>query len=145
MPFERAFNVAAPPAVVWSVLIDVERWPDWSPGCRSASPEQPGDLAHGSSAMLDLRGRPGPERWTVTEFDDGRCFVWETRPWPGMRVEGGHAVEPEGSGSRVRLWIAGRGPLGAFMDPIIGRMARENVEAEADGLKRRSEELAADG
>ena len=67
----------------------------------------------------------------------------ETRPWPGMRGEGAHSVEAEGAGSRVRLWIGGRGPLGTVMDPIIGRMSRENVTAEAEGLKRRSEELAA--
>ena len=93
--------------------------------------------------MLDLKGRPGPERWTVTGFEDGRCFVWETRPWPGMRVEGGHSVDAEGAGSRVRLWIGGHGPLGTIMDPIIARMSRENVTAEAEGLKRRSEEIAA--
>ena len=142
MPFERVLELAAPPSVVWSLLIDVKRWPDWSPACRSVRPEQPGALALGSTAMLDLRGRPGPERWTVTEFVEGRCFVWATRPWPGMRVEGGHSVESEGSGSRVRLWIGGRGPLGTVMDPIIGRMARDNVTAEGDGLKRRSEEIA---
>lgn len=38
--FERA--CAAPPDVVYDLLIDVERWPEWLSGTRSAGWEEPG-------------------------------------------------------------------------------------------------------
>jgi hypothetical protein len=55
----------------------------------------------------------------------------------------GHVIEPEASGSKVTLSITTRGLLAALFAPLIVRTSRRNMQIEAEGLKRRSEVLAA--
>ena len=142
MPFERTIEIAAPPAMVWGVTIDFDRWPEWTPSTISARREDAGPLQPGSRAILELRGRPGPAPWIVTYVEEGRMFRWQTKSGPGVIAEAEHEVTPSGDGTRARLLLRLRGPLGWLLDPLVGRMVRENIEAEAAGLKRRCEELA---
>lgn len=143
MPLVRTVEINAPPETVWRVLTDVDRWPEWTASCNSAKREDDGPLRAGSRALMDMRGGK-PAWWRVTSLVEGRSFDWETSSGPGVRVVGGHAIEPTETGSRVRLSITGRGPLGTLLDPLIARMAfvKDNVETEAAGLKDRAEELA---
>jgi hypothetical protein len=73
----------------------------------------------------------------VSEFVEGRSFTWGTDS--GVRVVAGHVIEPEASGSKVTLSITTRG----LFAPLIVRTSRRNMQIEAEGLKRRSEVLAA--
>jgi len=137
--YARSIDINAAPAAVWSVLSDVEGWPQWTPSTLRVRREDDGALRIGSSAVLQLRGRPGESRWTVTAVEHGRSFVWQSPSGPGLRVIAGHEIEPVGEGSRVRLWLRAAGPLGWLFDPLVARMVRANVDAEAEGLKSRCE------
>jgi hypothetical protein len=136
---QRTVIINAPAEAVWAVLVDVERWPEWTPTIHSAVLQTPPPFGLHSVALLEVRGRSRPEPWTVNAFEAGRSFSWQMRAGPGLRVVAGHVVEPHEGRSRVTLSIDTRGPLGMLAAPFVSRASAENVETEAAGLKRRCE------
>jgi carbon monoxide dehydrogenase subunit G len=138
---ERTVRIAAPPSVVWRVMIDVKRWPEWTPSIRSVKPQGAGAFGTGSVALVTPRGRP-ESPWTVTAFEPERSFTWETKVGERLWVLAGHVIEPDSAGARVTLSISTRGRMAPLLGWLIARMSRRNVDEEAAGLKRRSEEQA---
>jgi uncharacterized protein YndB with AHSA1/START domain len=137
MKLQRKVHIEAPPERVWHVMTDIERWPEWTPSTLAVKRLDDGPLRIGSSAELELRGAPKAV-WVVSELEEGRWFRWDSRAMPS--VSAGHLVEPAGNSADVTLSIEPRGVLGTLLAPLIVRMSRKNVEAEAEGLKRRCEE-----
>jgi uncharacterized protein YndB with AHSA1/START domain len=133
---ERVVHIDASPADVWAVMIDVERWPEWTPSIAKVVPQDSRPIGVGSRYRVSASGVPGAT-WRVSEFVEGRSFTWGTDS--GVRVVAGHVIEPEASGSKVTLSITTRG----LFAPLIVRTSRRNMQIEAEGLKRRSEVLAA--
>ena len=139
---EREFHIDAPPDVVWRVMSDIERWPQWTATAESAKRGEDGPLRAGATARMKIVGVSGVALWTVTSLEDGREFVWENRT-AGVRSVAGHRVEPEGAGSKVRLWIEQSGLVATLIGWYLRRVSNRNIDVEAEGLKRESERLAA--
>ena len=131
---EYATQVDAPPERVWAAMIDVERWPEFAAQFSRIRRTDEGPLALGRSARVSLRGFIGSV-WTVTEYTQERSFVWEADALPGLHLLAGHSVEPEGEGSRLRLWLRSSGPLAAPLAPIASRIFRRNLRFEGEGMK----------
>jgi uncharacterized membrane protein len=138
---EQQVDIDAPPDVVWAVMADVERWPEWTPSTRSVRLLDGGELRNTVRARVRLQGL-APSTWRVTEFDAGRAFTWDTQAMPGLRMAARHAVEPRADGSRVTLSITSTGALARVTASMIGAMSRRGMRLEAAGLKRRAEERA---
>jgi hypothetical protein len=124
---------------VWSVLQDVERWPEWTRSTTLVRWLDPGALSVGSLARLH---QPGllPATWRVTELEANHNFTWVTTT-PGVRITAGHLIERREAGVRVTLSLTVAGLLG----PMVARLTRSLIERyinmEANGLKARSEEI----
>ena len=136
---ERRISIDAPPDLVWSVMAEVARWPEWTASIRSVEPLDGAELAVGRRYRIDARGAPAAT-WRVDELDESRGFVWATTS--GMRIVAGHTIAPAGGGSNVTLSIRTHGLLAALFGWAIARLSRGNMDLEAEGLKRRSEERA---
>lgn len=138
--YTSSIDIHAPPKVVWNIMADVEHWSSWTPTITSVTKLVPGPLALGTAAKI-IQPKLPPAVWRVTEIHEGRDFTWINRT-PGLRVIGGHAIQPTPDGCRVTVSIRFAG----FLAPIIGRLVRrlnENYLAtEARGLKARAEALA---
>jgi carbon monoxide dehydrogenase subunit G len=143
MIFETSIDIAAPPAVVWPIMADVERWPEWTATVTSARPVGGGALAVGQRVWVRQPKLP-PAQWRVTEIAPGRGFTWVSGA-PGARVFARHTIAPAGSGSRVTLTIDYRGPIGALFGWLLRKINRSYLAIEAAGLKARSEALARAG
>lgn len=139
---ERQFRIEAPPQIVWEVMSDIERWPQWTPTAESARRGEEGPLRVGATASMKIVGARGIGIWTVTSCEDGREFVWENR-MAGVHSAAGHRVEADGSGSNVRLWIEQSGFMAAIIGWYLRRVSNKNVDIEAAGLTRESERRAA--
>lgn len=134
-------RIDARPEVVWGVLADVEKWPEWTPTILSVVRQGEGAFGMGSTAKVHARGF-AEDVLTVTEFTPGRSFTWTGRGGPGMTVELAHVIEADGTGSRVTLSVVPAGPAAVLLGWLAVRMSRKNVETEAEMLKKRVEELA---
>ena len=140
MEFSTSIDVAAPPHQVWSVMSDIERWPEWTDTVRSAKRLDSGPLAVGSTARV-FQPRLAPAVFKVTWLEEGRGFTWVTRSL-GVRATADHRIEPSGQGSRVTLSVKMEGFLSRVFGPMMRKLTNEYLAIEAAGLKRRSEQQA---
>lgn len=133
-------EIPAAPEKVWAVMVDVERWPEWTASVTEVRRLDSGPLAVGSRACI-RQPRLLPATWEVTELDEGRRFTWVTRS-PGVYVTAEHEILPAGPGSRVTLSIGFSGALGPLVARMTRNLNRRYLRLEADGLRRRSLEPA---
>ena len=138
MDFSRIVDIDAPTDLVWRVVSDGERWPEWTPTVTSIRRLDQGPVAIGSRVRIRQPRLP-PATWRITELEEGRSFTWVTRS-PGVSVTARHWVEARGNGSRATLSLRFTGLLG----PLVGRLTRglneRYLALEALGLKTRCEE-----
>jgi uncharacterized protein YndB with AHSA1/START domain len=135
--YEQSIHIDAAPNDVWQVLTDVASWPSWTPTTLEAEPLDDSPFAVGKQARLKLKGA-GTGVWTVTRLEPERYFAWEN-DYRGVHTVAGHRVEPQGSGVIVTLSLETSGLMAKLFAPMIGRVARENLPLESEGLKRRCE------
>ena len=135
---QRSIDVDAPTPAVWAVLVDVERWPEWTPTMLSVRRSRTGPLAAGERVVVS---QPclSTRTWTVTEVDDGRSFTWDCSS-PGVRTVAEHVLTPRiNRGCKATLRVIQRGPAARLVGAVLDRLTRRYLRIEAEGLKARSE------
>src|SRR5690606_40263556 len=130
-------DIHAPPERVWQVIMDVERWHEWTPSISSIERLQPGELKAGDRVRIKQPRLPSVV-WTVSKVEPGRLMEWRYDS-PGSHSVAWHAVEPSGTGSKATLGIEQRGLFFAVAGRFLDKRTREYVDMELQGLKRRSE------
>ena len=99
--------IAAPPSVVWNLLIDLDAWPEWGPTVSSAWLDPPYTrlASNVTGTVRTSFGVAVP--FTITEFEPGRHWAWKVAGVPATH----HRVEPADNGARasmsVPLWATG--------------------------------------
>jgi hypothetical protein len=136
--FSETVTINAPPDRVWRETIDVERWPDFVPTFVEVKRADNGPFGLGQSARVTPKGFLGSV-WTVTKFDDGRSFTWQSTALPGLRFVGSHTIEPDAGGACLTLDLVVSGWLAALMSPITSPTFRKNLKIEAEAFKSRCE------
>jgi hypothetical protein len=138
MKYELATDIAAPIERVWSLLIDVEDWPNRSRAFRKVTLVTPGSLGPGSVAQVTQPGLP-TARWAVSRWDVGTRFDWESQA-PGVHTVGRHTLARiDDEHTRLTLAIEQTGGLSDLASLTFGRRTRAYVQLEAAGLKKLAE------
>ncbi len=141
MDIEERIDIAAPSQRVWAVMIDVERWREWTPTITSVERLDGGAFGVGSRARIRQPKLPTAV-WTVSALEPGRFFEWRSVA-PGVTSVAGHRAEPSGGGAtRVTLTLSWSGWLAWLIRLIYGKLARRYVRTEAESLKRWCEQRA---
>ena len=136
--FRQVVEIKVSPARVWSVLLEVERWPEWTTSVTRVQRMDIGPLTLGSRTRI---WQPGlmPAAWQVTSLDEKRrIFAWTTHTY-GIKVVARHQVEAVGAHSRVTLSLNYSGLLGAIMARIYRDVNWDFIAREANGLRARCE------
>jgi Polyketide cyclase / dehydrase and lipid transport len=137
--FTITVEIPVAQSVVWSVMVDVERWPEWTGSISRVKRISPGALRVGSRVRIHQPKFP-PAFWRVTELKPGVEFAWVSRA-PGLRVTARHKAEAAGRGSRVTLSIHYEGWLGTWLAQWTRHLNERYLEMEANGLKARCREF----
>lgn len=138
MRYQTSVVIDAGPDVVWRVLADVERWPEWTATMRSVRWIGADRLAVGARAQIAQPKLPHAV-WEVTELEPGTRFTWVSRR-TGVTVAATHAVGTDDAGwTGVELTIQMTGALAWLVGPLTARLSRSYLDIEAAGLKRRAE------
>ena len=144
MEFSVTTDIDATAEIVFAVMTEIERWPEWTPTVTrverldgSALP-----LAMGSRIRI-VQPKVPPAEWTVTALEADRGFSLTSRS-PGATVVANHWIESLGDGqrSRVTLSVTFSGWLGRLIGRMMRGLNERYIAQEAAGLKRRSEERA---
>jgi uncharacterized membrane protein len=139
MKIQVSVKVNRPPDLVWPVLADIERWPEWTASIAGIQRMDRSPFGVGSIVRI-RQPRLRTMDWRVTEFQSGRLFVWKNQS-PGVSTIAGHAIRAHKGGSIVDLTIDQTGWLAPLMRLLLARLTRRYMELEAQGLKRRCETL----
>lgn len=135
--YRSSVIIAASLSETWAVLADVENWPSWTVSMRRVVKQEPEPLTHGSTIQVWQPGLP-PRTWTVDEFTPLEAFSWGSSD-AGVTLWGDHRLTPVEGGTRADLVLRQSGPLSAIAGLVYGRLTRRHLNAETEGLKRRSE------
>ena len=141
MQFGTSIDVAATPECVWSVMSDIEHWPDWTATVTSAERLDAGPLTVGSKFRV-RQPKLLPAVFTVTWVDANQGFAWTTSG-PGYSVIARHSIEPIPAGSRVTLSLQFSGVIGKLAARMLRDLNQRYMGIEAAGLKRQSERATA--
>ncbi|TDD32582.1 polyketide cyclase [Actinomadura sp. KC06] len=139
MHFETSVDIDASPENVWTILKDVERWPEMTASInRVELLDKPVAL---SSRARVFQPKLPAAIWTITAFAENKTFTWESRS-PGVITTAAHEIvtNPDGTVS-VHLTLDQKGPLAPIMSLLAGRLVRRYVTMEANGLKSKAETL----
>lgn len=137
-------EIEAPQALVWEVLVDYARYPEWNPYTVRVDTE----LEVGADVVLHLPhpDRPG-ETMTTTEvmrvIDAPRHLQYDTADnLPGIFAVRDQWVEDLGDGrSRYRTTDVFSGEHAQLAYDLQGAWVKEGFDAVAHALKARAEQL----
>jgi carbon monoxide dehydrogenase subunit G len=135
---KRTVTITASPDRVWSVVVDVDRWPERIPTVDSVERLDDGPLVVGSRTRLQQPRLPTAV-WTVTELTPGASFTWESSS-PGVLVTASHVVEPHPEGSQLTLAVDVSGPLSRIGWLMTRSLTEQYVETEASCMKQAAED-----
>jgi hypothetical protein len=136
--FERA--CAAPPEVVYELLIDVERWPDWLSRARSANWEEPGSprTREGAIRRIVVSGLTMREEILVDDGPHHHAY----RILSGIPVTDHRAdvhIDEQAGGSLI-VWRATFRSRIPFAGPLMWLMLRISMPSMATALARGAEQ-----
>ena len=138
MRFEKSIDIDASAARVWTVLSDLEAWPQRIETVDTVELLTPPPLTAGSRVRLKQPKLP-EGIWDVTSWDAPSSFEWTQRTG-GTTSVAGHRVEAIADDrARLTLTLDMRG----FLIPIVALFYKGLTERymtlEAEGMKRAAE------
>ena len=133
-------DCTASPEGVWSLLADVDRWPEtWAPHLAEAHLEGPPRL--GASGWVRTRIPPIRSSFRVTSVQDGRNWAWTGRMlW--LTLDFDHRCEPTPDGTRVTLDVSLSGVMGGVVRLLARPVYRRQMERALDLLVELAEHRA---
>jgi len=79
---EKTVEINAPAAVVWEVITDLARYPEWNPFClKCESTLKPGDPI---TMTVKLMAKPQKQVEVMLEYVEGKRFAYCMKPVPGL-------------------------------------------------------------
>jgi hypothetical protein len=139
--FSITVDVPASPPLVWSVMADIERWPEWTPSVSRVRKLSPEPLQVGSRVRIHQPKLPAA-LWRVTELQPDAGFT-SVSVAPGVKVTARHTLEAIAGGCRVTLSIGFEGWFGRWLARWTHDLNDRYLAMEAHGLRARCTELAA--
>ena len=87
-------EIAAPPAKVWSILADINKWQEWNPTINKSN----GDTTVGSKLDITMcgkkEGEDGPRyNPVITKFEDSKLLQWSATMMAGFIMTNGKIIE----------------------------------------------------
>lgn len=97
-------EIAASPAKVWSILVDINKWQEWSPVINKSS----GTAAVGAELKITMsgkdKGKDGPSYSPIiTQLEEEKYFSWSATMMAGFIFTNGKHIELEETATGTRL------------------------------------------
>lgn len=140
---EKSIEIKAPAALVWEVISDLAKYPQWNPFCiECRSTLQPGDPI---DMKVKLMAKPQPQREWVKEYVEGRRFAYSMKPAPlgALSSFRSHDVEAiDAMSTRYRSYFHLQGWIKPLVVGLLGSRLEAGFAGMTAGIQRRAEALA---
>jgi len=139
---EHRIGVKAPASVVWDVIHDIDRWPEWNP----LYPAVSGRIGFGETLKLRLALPDQPERdlvATVLDWSPNEAIHWRTTHMRGL-VRTVRYLEIEAMSETGCIFSNGELFRGLMSGPVLRQMRgalRRGFEALGEAVRDRAEAL----
>jgi uncharacterized protein YndB with AHSA1/START domain len=131
--FTRSIAIRAPVEHVWTILADLERWPEWTASMRSV--RALGDTPLGVGARYRVeQPKLQPAEFTISDWRPPHSFTWKMGHRHSFRQAAGSPRRCRTAATQPKLTLR---PRGGAVGVIAG--SSRSRDAEAEGLKRRAE------
>ncbi len=135
--FTRSVVIQAPVEHVWTILADLEHWPEWTASMRSV--RALGDTPVGVGARYRVeQPKLKPADFTISDWRPPHSFTWKMGT-PALSAVAVHTLTPLPEGCALELKLDFCGPLSWAVGVLAGKLTLEYMSLEAEGLKRRAE------
>jgi uncharacterized protein YndB with AHSA1/START domain len=136
-------RIAAPPATVFAVLTDLERYAEFTP-LRRSTLERPGEgVPNGVGAIRVLRSVGPPLREEVIAYEPPTRFAYKLLSGAPLRDHVGTVeLTPEGEGTRM-VYAIHTVPTVPLLGGAVVAVAKQGVAALVRGVAKESERRAA--
>jgi hypothetical protein len=144
MPFviEKTLDINAPAAVVWEVISDLPRYPQWNPFCvECRSTLVPGDPI---DMKVQLMAKPQAQREWMLEFIDGQRFAYRMKPVPlgALSSFRSHDIEATGAATaRYRSYFHLKGWMKFVVLGLFRSKLEDGFAGMSAAIKARAESL----
>jgi uncharacterized protein YndB with AHSA1/START domain len=143
-PSQAAFYVsnqiaiAAPPQVVWDLLIQAETWPQWYEGAANVNVQNSSDGILKKGSVFTWRTMDMTFTSVVKEYEPPFRLAWESRK---AVIQGYHAwlIVPTPEGCRVVTDESFHGFLGTMQRIFLPNKLRRLHDVFLEGLKAQAE------
>ena len=133
-------EVAASPAVVWSVLTEIANWPAWNPDVKSATLDGP--LAPGTS--FRWKAGPGTITSTLRSVESPHRIDWTGTTF-GIKAIHVYELEPQDDLTTVRSAESWDGLVVRLLGRLMARSLKKSTDAGLWHLKTEAERRAKAG
>ena len=130
-------DIAAEPWRVWSIMVDVDGWPEWNPDIKWA--RLAGPLAEGTEFIW--KAGPGTIRSTLLLVDEPQAVAWEGRTL-GIMAHHTWRLEPSPQGTTVITEESWNGLLPRLFPTAMNRQLKAAIDRGLGFLKEASETQA---
>ncbi len=140
MKVERSIEIAAPPDVVYDVVMDPARLNEWVTVHKELLQSPDGVLEEGDelAQKLKVAGRGFKVKWTVAKAERPRDVEWEGRGPMGTKARVSYDLEPRGDGTcfnYVNEYELPGGALGKLGAKAVARTAGKEADRTLVRLK----------
>ncbi len=139
----QSVEIGVRPEVVWSVITDLPRYPDWNPFVVSCA----STLVVGEAIAMRVRVVPffaQPQTETVFEHEPGRLLSYGLGgiPLGALRSRRSHRVETAGAGgTRYESRFELAGWLAPLVRILVGRHLERGFKAMTEAVVVRAEQV----
>jgi uncharacterized membrane protein len=144
---EAVVTIDAPPSEIWSVLVDLDRYPEWNRYTTSAV----GELRVGGEVEINVprQGeKRGPVNNRVTELVINQRLCWRSLSWYKFLVYGVRCrhleVQPDGS-TIFREVETMHGSLAGVIQRAMAPQLLRGLQSECESLKEEVERSRSNG
>jgi hypothetical protein len=135
-------EIQAPPEKVWSILIDIDKWHEWSPTINASQ----GKASVGSSVAITMMskeaGKDGPKyNPVILQMDEPRYFHWRAHMMAGFIFTNDKIIELEKTetGTKVTHKETFKGLMAALMKGQMEKGVPPMLNMMNDALKQVAE------
>lgn len=136
-------DISAPPAKVWSILTDIDKWQDWNPTVNGSQ----GQASVGSTLSITMigkeEGKDGPKYSpTIIQLDEPNYFHWRAHMMAGFIFTNEKIIELEetDTGTRVTHSETFKGLMAAMMKGQMEKGVPPMLNMMNDALKNLAEQ-----